>query len=152
MPPAVLSTLHLLSIRPTTPTPAYFPSWISRFASAPLSKSLHPPLASTRSPPRGCSPRPPARSLSTAHTSPSSLARRAPLASPFAPLHSFTPSSNLSSSSSCPVAYRTGAQQLADRSRDVEAHTAFIVGGMYGNQQALNAVIRRCEQEKVLGG
>lgn len=47
---------------------------------------------------------------------------------------------------------RTGAHLLASPEKDVEASTAFIVGGMYGNPFALSAILERASEEEASGG
>jgi protein-tyrosine-phosphatase len=47
---------------------------------------------------------------------------------------------------SCPVAYRYRPEDLAQPAA-FEAHTLYVVGGLYGNTQALDAVLRRADEE-----
>jgi hypothetical protein len=46
----------------------------------------------------------------------------------------------------CPLAYRYGAAAL-DRAADLEAETLYVVGGLYGNPFALEAVLRLARLE-----
>ena len=46
----------------------------------------------------------------------------------------------------CPLSYRTGAALLRD-SAVVRCNTAYIVGGLYGNLEALAVLERRAEAE-----
>jgi hypothetical protein len=47
---------------------------------------------------------------------------------------------------SCPVAYRYRAEDLAEPAA-FAAHTVYVVGGLYGNTHALEAVLRRAATE-----
>lgn len=49
--------------------------------------------------------------------------------------------------SSCPLSYRLGAARFR-RCPTVSAHTVFTVGGLYGNQHALSAVLERAAREQ----
>ena len=41
--------------------------------------------------------------------------------------------------STCPLAYRYGTKSIKSR-EIVEAHTLYVVGGLYGNPHALNTI------------
>lgn len=47
----------------------------------------------------------------------------------------------------CPVAYRY-APRVFDRAPDLEARTLYAVGGLYGNREALEAVLALAERER----
>jgi hypothetical protein len=51
----------------------------------------------------------------------------------------------------CPVSYRY-APEIFDRSPQFRAHTAYVVGGLYGNREALDAILAMaaCERDVLL--
>lgn len=49
---------------------------------------------------------------------------------------------------SCPLHYRYGAGALASTAHDLAADTLYVVGGLYGNRPALDALARLLEAER----
>jgi hypothetical protein len=47
----------------------------------------------------------------------------------------------------CPVRYRYSVE-IFDRSPQLRAHTVYVIGGLYGNREALDAVLAMAEQER----
>ena len=47
----------------------------------------------------------------------------------------------------CPLAYRLGAARIAAAPHH-SANTLYVVGGLYGNDSALHAIIERAEKEQ----
>lgn len=53
---------------------------------------------------------------------------------------------------SCPLAYRYGARSLRDRSKDLAFDALYVVGGLYGNSFALEAIFNFVENDVRLQG
>ena len=51
----------------------------------------------------------------------------------------------------CPVSYRY-SPAVFDRSPQLSVHTAYIVGGLYGNHQALDTILAMAQRERDRGG
>jgi hypothetical protein len=57
------------------------------------------------------------------------------------------PTTSISPGRSCPVRYRYGAASLA-RPAEAQCETLYVVGGLYGNDVALDAVLRMFDAER----
>jgi hypothetical protein len=57
------------------------------------------------------------------------------------------PASDARPGRSCPVSYRY-SPRVFDRAPELRAETLYVVGGLYGNREALDAVMRLAERER----
>ncbi len=60
--------------------------------------------------------------------------------------HAASPIAETRPGRTCPVAYRY-PPRVFDRAPEIEAETLYVVGGLYGNREALDAVLRLAERE-----
>ena len=47
----------------------------------------------------------------------------------------------------CPLNYHYGAESLASQADDVQADVLFVIGGLYGNLEALQAIEQRVSED-----